>query len=196
MKEASVDPVDAYGPVRVPPPNPVQRMAELALDAYIGSPRGPYEWGDRGTEAELAAFVEATASGEGGWCDDQGNPMFSRIEVLCMLVSGTRQLAEFVREVEVAAARAARQEGVTYRKLAERAGITERAAITRYAPAKADQPEPDDATRIRQRVMNEFAKDNVREDEIILAADGRIIIDRRKTAAWAKPLVVGRWRQQ
>lgn len=57
---------------------------------------------------------------------------------LAAVVRGARQLAEVARVVEVAAAGEARRGGMTVRELALVAGITERAATTRY-------PRPDDA---------------------------------------------------
>lgn len=51
-----------------------------------------------------------------------------------------------------------------------------------------------DETAIKQKVIAAFPDDNIREDEIVLAANGDIIIDRRKTVSWADPIVVGRWR--
>ncbi|TDC41111.1 hypothetical protein E1281_37690 [Actinomadura sp. KC345] len=51
-----------------------------------------------------------------------------------------------------------------------------------------------DERQIKAQVAEHFPDDNVREDEIVLKPNGDIVIDRRKTAAWAKPLVVGRWK--
>ena len=48
------------------------------------------------------------------------------------IVAGARRLAEAVPAVELAAARIARDRGVTVRQLAEAAGISERAANDRY----------------------------------------------------------------
>lgn len=66
-----------------------------------------------------------------------------------------------------------------------------------------EQARPADAPRgasgvnekqIKAQVAEHFAEDNVREDEIFLKPNGDIVIDRRKTAAWAQPMVVGRWK--
>ncbi|MFG2001654.1 hypothetical protein ACGFNU_21130 [Spirillospora sp. NPDC048911] len=53
-----------------------------------------------------------------------------------------------------------------------------------------------DTTTIKAKVIAAFPDDNLQEDEIILAPNGDIIIDRRKRHSSARPLVVGRWRQQ
>lgn len=53
-----------------------------------------------------------------------------------------------------------------------------------------------DETAIKQQVMDAFAEDQVRADEIELADNGEIVIDRRATYPWAQPVVVGRWRAQ
>lgn len=47
---------------------------------------------------------------------------------------------------------------------------------------------------VKQLVVAEFADDNVTEDEVVLRDDGAIVIDRRATASWAQPVVVGQSR--
>ncbi|WP_338741940.1 hypothetical protein [Actinomadura luteofluorescens] len=53
---------------------------------------------------------------------------------------------------------------------------------------------PANEKQIKARVAADFAEDNVREDEILLKPNGDIVIDRRKTVAWAQPVVIGRWK--
>ena len=47
--------------------------------------------------------------------------------------------------------------------------------------------------KIKDKVCAEFASDNVRPDEVVLKDNGDIVIDRRATISWAKPVVVGKW---
>lgn len=54
---------------------------------------------------------------------------------------------------------------------------------------------PDDTT-IEAQVIAEFPDDDLQEDEITLAPNGDIIVDRRRRHSWATPLVVGRWKPQ
>jgi hypothetical protein len=48
--------------------------------------------------------------------------------------------------------------------------------------------------KMKEEVCRQFASDNVTPDEVILRADHKIVIDRRRKFPWAKPLVVGEWR--
>lgn len=48
---------------------------------------------------------------------------------------------------------------------------------------------------IKKYVAAQFAEDKVREDEVFLEDNGDIVIDRRKTKPWAKPMTVGRWKK-
>jgi hypothetical protein len=47
---------------------------------------------------------------------------------------------------------------------------------------------------IKQQVADEFASDRVTLDEVVLKDNGDIVIDRRRSFSWAKPVTVGRWR--
>ena len=66
---------------------------------------------------------------------------FDEAEILMAVMHGARSLAETLGQLEMTAARLARERGVTVAQLARRAGISERAAMTRYrrrAAAPAD----------------------------------------------------------
>ena len=65
--------------------------------------------------------------------DDLGTKPPTEREAALAIVAGARATAVRIRDLEIAAARFARLHGVTVRDLAEAAGITERAATTRYA---------------------------------------------------------------
>lgn len=47
--------------------------------------------------------------------------------------------------------------------------------------------------KIQDKVAAKFAADGIRPDEVVLKDNGDIVIDRRATVSWAKPMVVGKW---
>jgi hypothetical protein len=51
----------------------------------------------------------------------------------------------------------------------------------------------DAGQRIKNKVAADFAADGVRPDEVVLKDNGDIVIDRRRTYSWAKPMVIGKW---
>ncbi|WP_182881656.1 hypothetical protein [Microbispora sp. H10949] len=48
--------------------------------------------------------------------------------------------------------------------------------------------------QIRQKVADDLAGDGVHPDEVDVRDDGEIVLDRRKTIPWAKPVAIGRWK--
>jgi hypothetical protein len=48
--------------------------------------------------------------------------------------------------------------------------------------------------RIKAKVVEDFADDGVTADEVVLKDNGDVVIDRRRSISWAKPVVVGRWK--
>ena len=47
--------------------------------------------------------------------------------------------------------------------------------------------------RIKDKVCADFADDNIRPEEVVLKSNGDLVIDRRSSKPWAKPITIGRW---
>lgn len=88
-----------------------------------------------GLTEDVARYIAAPTAPAGSGMDlHDFAPELSQREVCLALIAGARHAAAKAREIEVAAAQFARllQPPVTVRELANTAGITERAAATRY----------------------------------------------------------------
>ncbi|MEN4397449.1 hypothetical protein [Mycolicibacterium conceptionense] len=84
---------------------------------------------------DVARYIAAPTAPAGSGIDLHDlDPQLSPRAACLALIAGARHAAAKAREIEVAAARIARllQPPVTVRELANQAGITERAAATRY----------------------------------------------------------------
>lgn len=88
--------------------------------------------------ADVTAAVEHAVEANGTVGEGEPNDSPWRTEALLQLVRGSRRVAELLRELEVEAARQARERGVTVGTLANEVGISVRAANDRYRRREND----------------------------------------------------------
>jgi hypothetical protein len=109
----------------------VREIGQHGLLFGSDSPWKPPAGAEPGSVAEALPPVRAYVA-EPQLPDGATFPGLTDAEVALALVAGARRVQEDAQAIERAAALVAREQGVTVRRLAAAAGITERAANDRY----------------------------------------------------------------